>query len=761
MRRSRLSLLAALLAAPLFSAPAPAPALASLTYSGDQSALEAIDRDLTAAGQDPAKLAAVEDILFATLRHSDSTFAARQAAAQRLGLVLAAGPAKASADAYRPLGAWLADDRDSDLARLALDPAPGDVIDDLFLAALGKANGRTRLGVIDSIARRRIARAVAPLTPLLTVPETATAAAAARALGAIGDDAALAALQKVAEPSPAYIAAAKLAAAARVAPATGLPVLYQLQREAQSPVHRAAAFRLSLDLDPATAAARLAVVLAATDWDMKQPALEAIVASRAPNLTSTLTGALESWDVPTQVAVLAALARRGDPAAIPAVTTATAHRDPAVRAAAIEALGLLPGTSETASLLAMIAGGTEAADAKVARQSLARLNGPDVSATILAGTERGAPSVRAAFLEQIALRGMTEGLPLLLKCRGEKDAVVRAAAVGAFGELAPFSEQKAILDWTIEAADSTEQTRALRALVNITLRNPNVAERGRAFYALIEFVQPEMALRLLPALTRLGGEPSAECAARLAVRDDPKVAQAATAALTRWPDATALPSLVTVAEKAALPESRAAALDGAMRTLERARTAWTLTATEQLKRLFGSTEDVEKQRAILALLHRANDPAAYSFVDDLKANEKLGAAATSALEAIRANLKGPPKARASKPEGLAQILDRNTGTRWTTPALGEEWVELDFHLARPFTRVTLDQTGRDADFPERYEVFVTDDPQKPGKPVVSGPGQRGRTMIPLPAGTRGRYLVIRNVAGRSDGSWSIAEVYID
>jgi HEAT repeat protein len=738
----------------------PAPALAGLTYSGDPQALVALDRDLGAAGTDPAKLAALEKRLLDLLRRSDTTFAARQALAQRLGTVLALGSAKPTADAYKPLGLLLTDERDSDLARLALEAAPGEVVDQLFVTALEKARGRTRLGLLDSIARRRSTVAVPALARLLKDDDPATRDAAARALGEIADSAAVAALQTTPEPSPAAIAAAKLAAAPRLPAADALRLLDEVQRSARDSVHRAAALRVSLDLDPANAVNRIVETLRGTNEPLKKAALEAVASSTAPQLVPTLAGKLATWDAPTQQAVLAAFARRRDPAALPAVLAAAAHTDAGVRAAAVNALGFLPGTAETAGFLARLAAG-ESDEAKVARQSLARLTGPDVAASILAGAERGEPATRAVYLEQLALRNMTEGLPLLLRQRVDPSPAVRAAAVAALGDLAPATEQKALLDWTIEATDSTEQTRALRALVNVTLRNPDVAERGRALYSLIEFAPPERALRLLPALGRIGGAPSADCAARLAIRDDARLAEAATAALVRWTDTSALPALATVAEQPALPTARTAAVDGAISQLERNRDAWKPETTTLVARLLGATTEAAPRAKLVALLHRANDAKALALIEGLKADTALAGAGAIAADVIRANLAGPARARASSSSGVSNLLDGKTNTRWTTPALGEEWVEIDFKLSRPLGRVTLDQTGRAAEFPERYEVHVTDDPKQPGKPVVSGTGQRNKTVIDLPAGTRGRYLIIKNTVARADTPWAICELYVD
>jgi HEAT repeat protein len=546
-----------------------------------------------------------------------------------------------------------------------------------------------------------------------------------------------------------------------VPPAAALGLLNELQRNARDPVHRAAAFRQSLDIEVGTAAARIAEVHGGEDWLMKQVALESVTHSAAPNIGSTLAGKLSSWDAPTQRAVVAALGRRRESSATDAIVKAAKHSDVEVRAAAVEAIGWLPGTRATAELLAKIAASSDSGDAKTARLALARLSGPDVSGTVLSGARQGEARVRVVYLEQLALRNMTEALPLLHKSRADPNVDVRIAAVAALGEIAPPAEEKALLDWTIEATDSAEQTRALRSLVNIVLRNPDVAGRGRTLFDLLDFAAPELALRLLPALARISGPASAETAARLAIRDDAALADAATRALARWPDATAMAALATVAEKAPRTESRVAAIDGALRYFERNRVAWSAENTPVIERLITSSDDAGPRRKLIALLHRANDEEALALAEKLKADTTLAKEAAVAADVIRANVAGPPKVRASASNGVGNIMDHKTSTRWTTPSLGEEWVEVDFRLSRPIQRLTLDQTGRAAEFPPQYEVYVTDNPKQPGNAIVSGAGQSSKTVVELPDGTRGRYLIVKNVAERKDTPWAICELYVD
>ena len=59
-------------------------------------------------------------------------------------------------------------------------------------------------------------------------------------------------------------------------------------------------------------------------------------------------------------------------------------------------------------------------------------------------------------------------------------------------------------------------------------------------------------------------------------------------------------------------------------------------------------------------------------------------------------------------------------------------------------------------------MLVGETPDLTGTPVVTGSGQRGnKTVIELPAGTRGRYLRIKNVVERKEAPWAICELHVD
>jgi len=460
--------------------------------------------------------------------------------------------------------------------------------------------------------------------------------------------------------------------------------------------------------------------------------------------------------------VVTALGRKGDAAAVPAVLTALAQTDPDVRAAAIEALGRLPGSREIATRLARIVAGTTGREARLARQSLARLNGPEVAATVLDGAERAEPSLRVVFLEETGLRNMSEALPLLLKTRGDADPSVRSAALGALAEIATATEQSAIIAWAVEATDSQEIARALRALGAVSLRNRDASTRDRAIIDAIDHGAPAVQLRLLPVLSRLPDAATSACAARLALQPDAPVASAAAATLARWPDDSVLPLLADIAEKSPLDAVRAAAVQGAMRLLERSRGLPVAEQSSLVTRLLGATHDAGVRKYLVFLLGRGATAFALTFAENLQADPALADDARDAALAIRANQEWPPVLTASAGAGfLNNLVDGKRKTLWMVPATADQWLQVDFKLSRPVRRLTLDQGDRAGNYPERYEVFVTDDLATPGAVRATGMGQRDKTVIELPGGTHGRFVVIKHTGERKDVSWAIAELQVD
>lgn len=755
--------LLALLVAPACTSPTSTttPPLQALDYAGSQQAVELLDREIADAGQDAAKLNPITTRLIRLLRDPSTTPAARQAICQRLGAfpetILTAG------DNGALFASMFADEKQLNDARLALDLVPGPAVDALYLRGLKDSTARSRLALIQSIGNRRIVAAVPALSPLLNDSDPAVVAATLKALGQIGSHEALATLSSAPNPASAPVIEARLAAAHHIGGVEAAREFQTISESLNAPANlRAAAVHGLLFAEPDAAPSRFVAAISGNDAVLKAVVIEAIAAHPSKELVSVLSAQLATWDAPTQAAVIAALARKGDGAAVPAVSAAAQRTEPIVRAAAISALGKLLGNPEVALLLARIAAGDNADEAKLARQSLSRLDGPGVADAVVAGATGGEQPLRVVFLEQIASRNMSSSLPLLLATRQDPVVAVRSAALGSLAEIAPPSEQRALLDWAISADNAAEQSRALRALASVTLRNPDTVQRSVLITDAIEHAPAAVALRLLPVLPRIGGTPSAESAARLALSGDVTVSAAAVSTLSRWPDRANLLPLVDVAEKTSSDATRSAAIQGVVRTLERNRDLPSPDLTTIVARLVPICREAETRTRLVYLLGRSSGEDALALATKFQSDPALTAVAMDAAMIIRSNHAGQPSIRASGDDRKTKnILDGKLSTRWSVPMRPNQWVEVDFKLPRPLRQIVLDNNGETWGYPEAFAVFVTDDLKNPGAALVTGVGQSKKTTIDLPAGTRGRYLIIRQTAEVEDSTWAISELIID
>ena len=165
-------------------APAPLPTLEQsfellkgYKPADDPTVLIPIDRAVMAVHGNAAARAALEQRLVAYLGAAYSAVA-RSFVCRELAIIGSA----ASVPALAPL---LLDDELSVFARQALERIPGPEADKALRDAIAKSKGRTRIGIINSVAVRRDPRSVSLLVKAANEQPEATATAA-KALGEIG-----------------------------------------------------------------------------------------------------------------------------------------------------------------------------------------------------------------------------------------------------------------------------------------------------------------------------------------------------------------------------------------------------------------------------------------------------------------------------------------------------------------------------------------------------------------------------------------------
>ncbi|HEX2861026.1 MAG TPA: HEAT repeat domain-containing protein, partial [Lacunisphaera sp.] len=645
-----------------------------------------------------------------------------------------------------------------DYARLALDRVPGQQIDTLYLNALSSTSGRTGLGIINSVGTRSIYAAVPALAVLLNDTDAATAAAAARALGQIGGGTAVQALAKSEHALDPVVLNARLAAAATADPATAAQVAGEVYRNPAAPLpQRSAALRGLIAANPKNAATEIHAVLAGNEPALQAVAIEAMGAQPdAASFASRLAG----YSPQVQIPLIAALGTRGDAAAIPGLLDAVERADPDVRLAALAALGRLPGTPDLAAKLVAIAAG-KGDLAQAAQASLTRLNGPAVDEFILssARTETD-PAGRSVFIQQLAARNQTEAISFLFGLRRSSDDAARLEALDALRVIAAPADQQPIIAWAL-AAPKAEQSRAIRALITIILRDGNISARATPVINAIRLGDSAARVALLPVLSRVAGADALASAASLAKDADESVARAATAELARWPDPAALPALVDVATNTSSETVRQAAIQGAARFLAQTSAVTPTQRSAQTRALLDLPAEPAARLTLINLLSLCSDEDALAAAKRFLSDPATATAAQDAVDAITSTLAGAPAFTASgSSDTTASASDGKLNTYWAVPCAPGAWLRADLHHSRPVRKLTLEQGGRQWDFPVSAEIQVSNDPDQPGAVLAQIEGERYRTVVTLPAETRGRYLWIRQTGTRS-GSWSIAELLVE
>lgn len=247
---------------------------------------------------------------------------------------------------------------------------------------------------------------------------------------------------------------------------------------------------------------------------------------------------LAQVDGPRQAELLAALAERGDVAAVPAATTvAAATTDPAVRGAGYRVLGTLGGPAEVPVLV----GGLAAAGAEqaAALRALQVIRGPQAAAAIreAAASMSQPPVARAALLRILAERRDRAALPVFVTAAAAEDGGLRRAALESLARLGGAGEVAGVVQAVLAAAPGGDRDVAERALVAICTTNPGHPAAAEAFLTRFRDAPDTEREALLPSLARVGGPGALALVDALVADADSSRRRLGLKALSLWPDA--------------------------------------------------------------------------------------------------------------------------------------------------------------------------------------------------------------------------------
>jgi type 1 glutamine amidotransferase len=163
-------------------------------FGDSRQPLTEISDEIRKAYGKPEELKKFEASLLDVVK-SDAKYAGKQYACRELSII----GTEQSAPVLAPM---LTNQEYSDMARYALERIPGEAVDKALLAALPKAEGKAKVGIVNSLGERGCKPAAGEIAKLVDNSDKVLAGAAISALGKIGGPDALKALDKALGSAP-------------------------------------------------------------------------------------------------------------------------------------------------------------------------------------------------------------------------------------------------------------------------------------------------------------------------------------------------------------------------------------------------------------------------------------------------------------------------------------------------------------------------------------------------------------------------------
>ncbi len=340
-------------------------------------------------------------------------------------------------DAVPALAPLLADEELASWARIALEAIPDPAADAALREALGKLQGRLLIGAINSIGVRRDQRAVESLAGQLKDADPDVAAAAAAALGRIGNDAAAKVLQKSLGEAPAAVRSAVaegciLCAERALAGgnADKAAELYDLVRKSAAPKQRIIeATRGAILARRSEGIPLLVEQLKSADKGMFNIGLTTARELPGREVTEALAAAASGAAPERQGLLVGALADRRDEAVMPAVLAIAKNGSEGARKAAAAALQRVGNASCVPVLMEMAAGADEELS-KAAVEALAGMSGKDVDAALAERLPQASGAARRGLIELAGRRRVAAASGALIKAADDADGGIRQLGPG-------------------------------------------------------------------------------------------------------------------------------------------------------------------------------------------------------------------------------------------------------------------------------------------------------------------------------------------
>jgi len=463
-----------------------------------------------------------------------------------------------------------------DMACYAIGQNPSAAAGKALRDALEKSGPKVRIRIINLLGDRRDAESVAILSMLSLGGERDLAEAAVAALGKIGGaDARQALAQARAKgderlrlaATDAYLRCAEdLAAEGKADEAVA--IYRELAGRDEAPFTRSAAVKGLADVGGRDVVALVAAALKDESQMVRTAARGCIRTMKGDGVTELFAAQLAGSSPRDQVLLIAALADRGDAAALDAITAAAKSSDAEVRKAALGAVGRLGDASSVGFLIEAADSAAGSYEKDVALNSLAILRGADVDDAIVKSMQKAAPALRAQLIDVLFERNAVTTVPALLLEAGGGDSKVRRAAFRAMGRLAGEKDVPALVSLLAQIKGASGRADAERAVVAVARRT---AEPGRQADAILAAMngeqQVEARCSLLRVLGGLANQKALDAVCNALKDSDAQVRDTAVRTLSDWPNVQAAETLLGIYRETQDQAYRLLSLRGLVRVL--------------------------------------------------------------------------------------------------------------------------------------------------------------------------------------------------
>ena len=548
-----------------------------------------------------------------------------------------------SSAAVPELAKLLPDPQLSSWARIALEAIPGSESDAAFRSAAGSLDGLLLVGTINSIGVRRDAGAVDLLTGRLQDKDPEVAAAAAVALGRIGNAYATKALRLALADTPAGVRSAvaegcvlcaeRLLAGGQSADAAAL---YDEVRGAEVPQQRIIEATRGAIL--ARGAEGLPLLLEQLRSDEKaffQLALQTARKLPGSDVDKALAGELGRAQ-PTRAALIVyTMADRPDTVVLPAILQSAKSDSRDVRLAALSALRRV-GDASCLSTLLDSAVDSDVDVAQTARVALAELPGEKIDARIVAMLGEAGGKTYPLLIELTGQRRI-DAVPQLLKAVENSDAAVRHAALIALGEMVSLQRLSVLISQALAPKHREDGAVALQALKTASVRMPDRDACAQELTKALQRSPSATKEALLEILTEVGGATALQTLGDAASSSDPLLQDAGSRLLGKWNSVDAAPVLLKLAKTASDNKYKVRALRGYL-GLARKFAMPEPQRVEMCRNAVDAALRVDEQKLALDVLQLRPSPEGLNLAVQMKRTPALKEAATAATLVIAQKL---------------------------------------------------------------------------------------------------------------------------